>query len=41
MTPQLSEGGGGNHGFGIYRSPSGIPANQPGSQFAATRPRPM
>ena len=41
MTPQWSEGKGENRDFGIYRSTSGIPANQAGSPVATTRPGPM
>jgi len=40
-TPQWSEGGGGNRGCGIYRSPSDISANEDGIPVATTRLGPM
>jgi len=41
MTPQWLEVGDGNRGCGIYRLPSGIPANEAGSPVAETRTGPI
>jgi len=41
MTPEWSEGGGGNGGCCIYISTSGIPANEAGTPVATSRPGPI